>query len=201
MEGVGREKHLTTLFSIFEPYTTCWEDFGGFLKVLFGETAPPLLSPLHLSGIGRGEPPVYIEPLEIRQCVCRHNWGGQHHNCLHTDERSKTEGELNRAVFNHIRYSRPCITTGAQEEKKNPGIVVSDLCNKARNYLLLIGRQAEGHMALYANSDSSLSTHMQTPRLSTKMRVATLAYLLNFANTPDKLAEQFRRLCEDRELF
>lgn len=195
MEGVGRKKHLTALFSIFEPYATCWEDFGGFLKVLFGETTPPSLAPS-----GRGEPAVRVEPLETRQCLCRHNEGGQHHSYLYTDERAEARGgELDIAVFNHTRYSRPCITTGAQEEKKNPGIVVADLCTKARNYLLLTGRQIEGHGVSCANS---MSTDLQTtPRLSTKMRVATLAYLLNFADAPEQLAEQFRRLHDDRELF
>ncbi|EGD87601.1 hypothetical protein H112_06158 [Trichophyton rubrum D6] len=155
MEGVGRKKHLTALFSIFEPYATCWEDFGGFLKVLFGETTPPSLAPS-----GRGEPAVRVEPLETRQCLCRHNEGGQHHSYLYTDERAEARGgELDIAVFNHTRYSRPCITTGAQEEKKNPDRGTWGIMRK-----LDVNRLADDTEAQYKNEGRNTGIPSQLRR-------------------------------------
>ncbi|KAI2778470.1 hypothetical protein F4815DRAFT_447187 [Daldinia loculata] len=50
------------------------------------------------------------------------------------------------------------------------------------------------------DSEDSLYRDGQLRR-STKMRVATLAYLCNFADQPDLLRREFRRLREDPELY
>jgi hypothetical protein len=43
-------------------------------------------------------------------------------------------------MFNHLRYSRPCLAFGKGEANKNPGFIVSDTAIKARKFLMSIGK-------------------------------------------------------------
>ncbi|KAM5447329.1 hypothetical protein MaudCBS49596_006093 [Microsporum audouinii] len=269
-EQEGRRKHLASLVSIFAHWRGSWIDFGNFLKVLFQEIpAPP---PRQL-----GQTLIKVEPPEVRRTICRHNKNGKHYRYLHMNSSQKTE---DCDVFNHERYTRHCITAGASEQNKNPGIIVSDICIKAKKYLYLIGKSnVNGNISQLTNSvinwsnfppsfgesairndtldidaddvvfdipfddSKELSTFTETidttknniaqavadtaiitstsyyitpfpdidfqessllegiqKRCTTKMRVATLAYLLNFADNPHKLADNIMRLRDDKDL-
>jgi hypothetical protein len=118
---VGRTKHLGQLALVFKHRHGTWSDFGQFLKHLFQDSPRA----------GR----IATVPL-VRMVACRHNDGGRHHTIL-TD---CAQNPSNYPMFNHERYTRPCISIGAFEDKKNPGLVVADLCTKAKDFLLSIGK-------------------------------------------------------------
>lgn len=270
----GRYKHLGQLALVFKHRHGSWRDFGQFLKFIFGD----------LPGSTQT-----ATVLPIREVICRHNNGGKHYESL----LGAAQGPLSeRPVFNHERYFRPCISTGAFEEKKNPGLVVADLCIKASRFLLSIGKgdpeaktgrdfeydqtrddspscdeslgdpESQGaicannillqprdravqaipalldpaqedsfdHDGFFNNVDTlndleellavydrpSTPASVTTPtglaesedsiiqdekRISTKIRVATLGYLWQFADNPVRLREQFRLLRSDPKLY
>lgn len=115
----GRDRHLGELALVFRHRGGTWGDFGRFLKFLFEDSLP------------------------VSSIACRHNSGGKHYETLVASSNQPDEYPM----FAHERYSRPCISTGAFEEKKNPGLVVTDLCNKAARFLLSIGKGDAGGTA------------------------------------------------------
>lgn len=120
-EITGRSKHLGQLALVFKHRHGTWTDFGLFLKILFrGEPSSGRISAVQPS----------------RECGCRHNFGGRHHAILAAAALNPEEYPM----FAHERYSRPCITLGAWEKGKNPGLVVDDLCIKAAEFLRNIGK-------------------------------------------------------------
>lgn len=118
-EFVGRYRHLGQLGLVFKHRHGSWADFGQFLKFLFSD------SPTR--GQGVTTPTV--------TCACRHNSGAWH-------DVLSASGQDPQAfpMFSHERYTRPCISLGAFEDKKNPGLVVADLCIKASEFLRRIGK-------------------------------------------------------------
>ena len=264
----GRSAHLASLASVFWHRHGTWRDFGNFLKELFRDFDGP-------SADG-GEIP------RLDLVVCRHNPGGEHFPALEASRSSPGQYPM----FDPLIHSRPCVTVGTFENNKNPGLVVSDLCIKAKEFLFRIGKggplddplgrdteyvppsgsptpdrippsQATDSygdivrenilgQALRGSREESQrsvgsSTHydgdsiwgedgteqqsidhpsheesqmtialsdigsIDSPgvggsRRSTKMRVATLAYLWKFADHPAKLQEEFDRLRTDRNL-
>ncbi len=117
---IGRRKHLGQLALVFKHRHGTWYDFGQFLKHLFSDSPR----------IGR------IATIPLVTVACRHNSGGRHHATL-TDY---TRNPQKYPMFDHERYTRPCISIGAFEDKKNPGLVVADLCTRAKDFLLSIGK-------------------------------------------------------------
>jgi len=67
-------------------------------------------------------------------------------------------------MFQNERYTRPCLGIGTWESGKNPGLVVDDLCSKARNFLQCIGRgdpdEPTGRDFEYNPSQSTTGSHM-----------------------------------------
>lgn len=95
---------------------------------------------------GRGQPVTHI--------TCRHNSGGKHYEAL-VAAAAQPESY---PMFDHERYRRPCISTGAFEDGKNPGLVVADLCEKAGQFLSYIGKgDPEGHKGRDFNFEPSSS--------------------------------------------
>jgi len=116
--GVGRAKHLYSLLRVFQHRNGSWGDFGRFLESIFTDPSQG----------GRG--------LSATQITCRHNSGGKHYGVL----AAAAAQPENYPMFDHERYRRPCISTGAFEDGKNPGLVVADLCEKAGQFLSRIGK-------------------------------------------------------------
>lgn len=122
-EDRGRGKHLGELVKVFRHRGGSWRDMGNFLKSIFEEPGPQVLG-------------------QVSRVVCRHNAGGRHYATLSAAAANASDYPM----FDHPRYARPCISVGAFDSKKNPGVVVHDLCAKARDYLLSIGKgDPEGH--------------------------------------------------------
>jgi hypothetical protein len=119
----GRAKHLARLAAVFRHRHGTWGDFGLFLKMIFGEVLP----------VGR------VETAPLEKISCRHNSGGRHHQILQASRIAPGDYPM----FTHERYTRPCVTLGSFDRNKNPGLVVSDLCIKARAFLLSIGKGDE----------------------------------------------------------
>ena len=140
-DNIGRRKHLGQLALVFQHRHGTWTDFGQFLKHIFSD------SPQYGS-IGNVSQPVVP--------ACRHNPGGKHNPVLADCKQNPDR----YPAFDHERYTRPCISVGAFEEKKNPGLVVADICAKAKTFLLSIGkgdpRQATGRDIDYEPASSSV---------------------------------------------
>jgi hypothetical protein len=117
---VGRRKHLGRLAHVFYRRGASWEDFGGFLESFFAGN-------LHRK---RGDDLLFHEQ------KCRHNVLGRHHETL----QDSVGNPGLYPMFNHQRYSRACLSFGKGDAEKNAGFVVSDTCQKARNYLESIGK-------------------------------------------------------------
>lgn len=113
----GRVKHLGDLARIFKHRHAGWDAFGAFLKDLFLDTSP--FGGMVSTASGHPDMP------------CRHNAGGKHHVVLTNAIASPMYG----STFNHSRYSRPCLSVGTFDERKNGGLVVHDLCIRAQNFL------------------------------------------------------------------
>jgi len=139
----GRRKHLGQLALVFKHRHGSWADFGQFLKAIFGD----LPSSSQIATIS-----------QTRRIICRHNAGGRNYDALVAAAHGPV---LQRPVFNHERYTRPCVTIGSFEEKKNPGLVVADLCNKANRFLQSIGKgdpeASTGRDFEYDEKDRSVS--------------------------------------------
>jgi hypothetical protein len=253
--------------SIFRHRHGTWRDLGNFLKFIFQD----------VPSTGVGETP------SLKVIGCRHNPGGREYPTLMAGR----DSPVHYPMFDPEIHYQPCVTLGSFDEGKNPGLVVSDLCSKAKDYLASIGKgngpddrrgrdyeyvppsgpstpsleagssvvtESLGALFLpeeediligttdlpettdgykdsssYYDGDSIwgeddadlgfvLSPHddesqqtvatlsdaetidSATPRRSTKMRVATLAYLWKFADQPTLLKEAFQLLIRDREL-
>lgn len=119
-DQVGRVKHLGQLAMVFRHRHGNWADFGNFLKLVFSSDQQ--------EGTRAALVPALVN--------CRHNPGGKNWAVL--EEASVNPGAY--PMFDHERYSRPCISVGVFDDKKNPGLVVADLCNKARRFLSSIGK-------------------------------------------------------------
>ena len=114
----GRYKHLGQLGLIFYHRHGTWEDFGQFLKGFFSEP------------MSAGEVP---RPPTLTPVVCRHTPGGRHYL-------GNTMSPKEQSVFAEPRYHRPCVTAGAYDPQKNPGLIVDDVCKKAEAFLRSIGK-------------------------------------------------------------
>ncbi len=151
---VGRGKHLGQIAKVFRGRHGTWSDFGRFLKSIFGEELD----------IGRQPAERRTRPLE--NIVCRHNEGGRHFRFLAANQ--ATPGTTLAA---HERYSRPCVYTGSFDKKKNPGLVVFDLCAKANRFLLSIGKgdpnDSAGRDREYDNELNPPSSPLTTASLVT----------------------------------
>jgi hypothetical protein len=97
-----------------------WHDFGQFLKAIFHDSPH----------IGRVDSPARAA------VVCRHTPGGVHHAALTATHMSAADASL----FALDQYRRPCFSIGSYDERKNPGLIVADLCKKAKEFLLSIGK-------------------------------------------------------------
>jgi hypothetical protein len=120
-DPVGRSKHLGELALIFKHRHATWHHFAMFLRDIFED-------------ISVGGPNMESTRSGLAEIECRHNSGGTHH----TELSSARTGPY-RSAFNHVRYSRPCVTLGTYDDKKNPGLVVFDLCVRAKAFLRRIG--------------------------------------------------------------
>lgn len=277
----GRDKHLSNLIAIFRERNRGWSSFGCFLKALFAEVCE--------------EPQYKVTDvtLPLKETKCRHHPGGKHYVELRSP---RARGPSCSKILDHERYLHVCASAGVFDIGKNPGLVVTELCNAARRFLDMTGQlrmehELRGRDFLYnqpSASPSSAMTSFQSPgpsslnalssphfgtanaevdptgkqpssddgkmeiqseigdtisgnsfttsggpapddmetefiqllesspvegsylsedsfgvgvgRLSTKLRVATLAYLRNFADQPGRLEEQFNRLRDDSSL-
>jgi hypothetical protein len=119
-ENTGRRKHLGELALVFRHRHGTWADFGHFLRALFRDTS---------------EQPLEGAPV-MRDCGCRHTSGGVHYPVL----QAVAANPLLYPMFDNERYTRPCISIGAFEDKKNPGLVMDDVCQKASKFLKSIGK-------------------------------------------------------------
>lgn len=119
-DATGRRKHLGRIAPIFYHRGATWGDFGCFLENFFRGN-------LHVKKTGT----VYFHEQK-----CRHNASGCHHALL----QSSRELPDQYPMFNHERYTRPCLSFGKGEEGKNMGFVVSDVCTRARKFLESIGK-------------------------------------------------------------
>ena len=115
----GRWRHLGQLGLVFKHRHGTWADFGRFLEHLFSER------PSEGGGV--------VPPRVVLQC--RHNTGSQYEVLKSCSERPQKY-----PMFAHERYSRPCISIGTFEPKKNPGLVNADVCRKAQEFLIGIGK-------------------------------------------------------------
>lgn len=150
-EPVGRSKHLGQLALVFKHRHGTWADFGQFLKHIFSD------SPTAGEVIGV---PKMVKP------KCRHNSGGKHYEILKDCEKNPQKYPM----FAHERYTCRCVSIGAFEDKKNPGLVVADMCNKAKDFLSSIGKgdpnEATGRDFEFEPATSSPLTspgHSQVP--------------------------------------
>lgn len=116
----GRRKHLGRIALIFYHRGGTWQDFGLFLERFFAGS-------LHVKKTGT----VYFHEQK-----CRRNTSGRHHAFLQSGRTQPDQYPM----FNHERYSRPCLSFGKGEEGKNTGFVVSDVCTRARKFLESIGK-------------------------------------------------------------
>jgi len=123
--GVGRAKHLGELAWVFHHRHGSWRDFGWFLKWLFSDLPPGVVDRYQLPAA----------PAQ-HQVFCRHNPGGENYDTL----QACTQDPQAFPMFNKERYRRQCLGIGAWERDKNPGLVVEDLCHKAKEFLLCIDR-------------------------------------------------------------
>lgn len=265
-DPVRRAGHLGRIQGIFRRRGATWADIGLFLQFLFGERVVPRVGLKSLDPPGR--------------CECRHK-SGVHHIAL-SNLSVNAPGDL---LTNHPHLIRPCITIGTADPGKNPGLVVDDLCSRARKFLArkyhishywgekiepedddgddeteytpsesgdnlslseleyepdgngsedddgygpsgppsqnsaydmsniiaeadnvtrVAARDARDHIQTYEREDREISlstgvgesqgTEPEQARKSTKLRAATLAYLLNFANSPTAFAREWRRM-------
>lgn len=120
----GRSKHLAELAKIFQHRHGTWRDFGHFLNVLFGEGTP-----YELMGL----------TLPRRQTSCRHNSGGAHHGMLTMDRRLPPGAP----ELQNVMHPQECKAFGSFDPNKNPGLVVTDLCQRAVRFLAVLGRGDE----------------------------------------------------------
>lgn len=72
----------------------------------------------------------------LSEMRCRHTLGGRHHQFL----TAALASPVDSVVFNHERYTRPCVSHGSYDAGKNGGLVVHDLCVRAAAFLRSIGR-------------------------------------------------------------
>lgn len=115
---VGRGKHLGRLALVFYHRAATWKEFGDFLEALFNGRLHRRANNL------------------FREQKCRHNVSGRHHTVLQASALDQDQYPM----FNHYRYSQYCLSFGKGDKNKNPGFVVSDTCQKARDYLAGIGK-------------------------------------------------------------
>ena len=120
-DPVGRSKHLGELAMVFKHRHAKWHHFADFLREEFSDRS--------VAG-----PNADVTPPLLQQVACRHNNGGRNHTALSTANNGPFQ-----SAFNHVRYQRPCVTMGTYDEKKNPGLVVHDLCTRAVRFLARIG--------------------------------------------------------------
>lgn len=119
----GRGKHLCKLLSIFYRRRASWADFGQFLDNEFPQGDHSLSA----------TDPGFI--------ACRHNSGGRNHAAL--TELVAAEGEGVAPDLPQFRH--PCKLFGTFDDTKNPGIVVDDICSRARAFLLECGLEVRVH--------------------------------------------------------
>lgn len=119
----GREAHLKTLQMIFFDRGATWADFGDFLCWLLSVPENPRVAGLTVPG---------VRLPTVSEISCRHNSGGRHFPYIN-DAASKS-GRY-PMLESHPRYTRPCLGIGSWEANKGPGLVVDDVCNKARAFL------------------------------------------------------------------
>jgi len=177
---MGRSKHLAKLALVFHHRHGTWRDFGLFLKVLFGEA----------QSIGG------LSAIPRHTVSCRHNEGGRHHNLLTADIFAAEPGSTSTSDL--APYQRPCISMGAFENKKNPGLVVDDLCVKARTFLVGLGK-GDGAMPggrdyeyTQASAPSQSSTMTLPPMGAEDLLDIDESSILN--DPPPRAAKRARRL-------
>lgn len=122
--SAGRAKHLGELAKVFKHRHATWRDFGQFLKLLFQD-------PSGRGPMGAGT----ASSLPVMQCK-RHAPGTAWQAAMAAALVSPPAG----VFLNHERFSRPCRSLGTYDEKKTSGLVVHDLCAKARSFLIEIGK-------------------------------------------------------------
>jgi hypothetical protein len=113
----GRKKHLGRLALVFYHRGATWQDLGTFLEDLFSGA-------LHKKGKG----------FHVQKC--RHAPSGRHYGVL----QSAAQAPDQYPMFNHDRYSHPCLSFGKGERGKATGMIVSDICTRARVFLESIGK-------------------------------------------------------------
>ncbi|KAK1749312.1 hypothetical protein QBC47DRAFT_153372 [Echria macrotheca] len=117
----GRRKHLGELALVFKHRHGTWYDFGQFLKFIFSDLESSSLD-------------IPVPALKVG--LCRHNPGGRNYPTLQDCVRDPARYPM----FPDERYGRQCVSIGTWEGGKNPGLVVADICSKAKAYLLCIGK-------------------------------------------------------------
>jgi len=118
----GRYKHLGDLAKVFKHRHGTWRDFGKFLKSEFKDPSQ--------AGAMAGT------ASRLDGMPCRHSPRGKHGAVL----TAAREDPMYRTLLDHPRYRRPCLSHGTYENNKNGGLVVSDLCGRANNFLTALGR-------------------------------------------------------------
>lgn len=191
-EITGRRKHLGRLVEVFAENEATWDDFGSFLDFMSRKVTPCR-----------------------RDYLKRYNPVIQ--NCRHSPEMDRGHygwlAEKDIDFFNKKllpkdgSFTNHCMTMGSAEKKKTPGFVVDDVCSNAREFLKALrqgnvvlgsteGSQrgaasVPGEVVQYtANPASPVKAGSSGRRLSTKMRVAVLAYLQRFTHDSRQLRDE-----------
>lgn len=122
----GRRKHLGDLALVFKHRHGTWKDLGEFLKREFQDDSE--------SG------QMVSTPSRLRPVSCRHSPGGVHYEALQAAI-DPTSPFVSR--FPGGSDFRPCVMHGAYDTNKNGGLVVEDLCSRARAFLVSRSREDE----------------------------------------------------------
>lgn len=157
-DSSGRKVHLGRLALIFYRRGASWTDFGNFLGALFhgGLTWQ------------RGDP--------FHEMKCRHGSNGRHHAFL---QALSTQGDPD---FAYAGVSRPCLGYGKGDANKSPGIPVGDLENKARAWLLSIGKGRIFRALETSDSEGPTSEGHSRPTTSSERRQAIRASPLGLSS-------------------
>jgi hypothetical protein len=115
----GRRKHLGQLKLVFKNRGGTFSLLRQFFAETFGGQTMPAAG---------GRTPLY----PMTDCGCRHCPGGRHFLALRNSNRGQGPYPIKEP---NPRYEIPCTARGVWEDGKGCGVVVYDLCNRARKWL------------------------------------------------------------------